>query len=71
MNDIIRVTRVIVYEGERHWIEQTLAKSINGTIKLSEKRSIRVDTASSETLIADATPLARPSESFFVEVDKS
>jgi hypothetical protein len=41
VKEIIRVLRVIEYEGDREWIERTLAKSIEGEYVISPTRIIR------------------------------
>ena len=36
MSDIVRVLRVIEYEGERSWVESTVKGSIHGELKMGE-----------------------------------
>ena len=37
--DIIRVIRIIVYEGERGWVERTINNSITGSKTIDPGRS--------------------------------
>lgn len=42
--DIVRVIRIIEYEGPRSWVEATLAKSIQGEKRVTENAIIRAAT---------------------------
>lgn len=44
MDDIVRVLRVIEYEGPREWVEHTVARSIQGEKEVGNGRVIRAAT---------------------------
>jgi hypothetical protein len=43
MSDIVRVMRIIIYEGEREWLEKQIQNAITGT-KILPKGKITVRT---------------------------
>ena len=42
--DKVRVLRLIVYEGDRDWVEETVAKSVHGTKIIANNKLITVTT---------------------------
>lgn len=42
--DIVRVLRLIEYEGPRDWVEKTLCQSLHGTKVISGNKTIRATT---------------------------
>lgn len=44
MTDIVRVLRVVEYVGERAWVEETVARSIQGTKQINRRNSIKAAT---------------------------
>ena len=44
MEEKVRVLRVIEYVGPRSWVEQTVARSIHGTMVVGSDKEIRAAT---------------------------
>jgi hypothetical protein len=40
--EIVRVMRIIIYEGPRNWVEDTVAKSIKGTRNINDNPIKRI-----------------------------
>lgn len=43
--DIVRVIKIVVYEGERSWVEKTLLSSITGTKEIPNTNGCRIHAA--------------------------
>ena len=43
--DKVRIFRILMYEGDRHWVEETIKKSIHGTKQVGEAGKDRSITA--------------------------
>ena len=54
--DKVRVIRIIIYEGDRDWVERTLIGSISGTKMMDKENAIHVSTIGTFPEIMSSTP---------------